>query len=201
MRVRVDSDDRDLAERLKIIESMMAEARRETKSWGWAFVVWGLAFYVAMAWAHWGSANIAWPVTVTVTAFVTGIVASKPSDTQPRTSIGRAIGSVWISVGISMLVLLLALGTHGLLETQIFMAFMAAMLGTANAASGMILKWKAQLGCTVIWWATSWTCVVGTEKQATQVLMAAIFLCQIVFGFYAIAVDYRRRDRSKVIHA
>ena len=27
--MRVDSDDRDLAERLKIIESMMAEARRE----------------------------------------------------------------------------------------------------------------------------------------------------------------------------
>ena len=26
------------------------------------------------------------------------------------------------------------------------------MLGTANAACGMLLKWKAQFGCAVVWW-------------------------------------------------
>ncbi len=46
--------EKDLAERVRLIESMMAEGRQKTESWGWTFVLWGVAYYVATAWATWG---------------------------------------------------------------------------------------------------------------------------------------------------
>jgi hypothetical protein len=193
-----EMDRQELKGRLALIENMIAEGRRGQEGWGWSFVLWGVAYYVAMAWATWGKSSLAWPVTMTATAVLTGIAASRKARQQPRTTIGRAIGSVWAAVGISMFVLLLALGSHGLLETQVFMGIVAAMLGTANAASGMILKWKVQLGCTLIWWATCWVCVQGSEKQATMMLLAAIFLCQIVFGIYGMIAESRE---SRARHA
>jgi hypothetical protein len=196
-----EMDSKDLAERVRLIQSMIAEARQGTESLGWTFVLWGVAYYVAIAWAAWGKSNVAWPVTLTAAAFVTGIVASRKARNQPRTAIGRAIGSVWAAVGISMFVLMLTLGLHGFLDTQLFMGIVAAMLATANAASGMILKWKVQLGCTLIWWVTCWVCDMGTAKQATITLLAAIFLCQIAFGTYAMVLESRRRRQSGAIHA
>ena len=43
--------DQELKDRLSLIESMIAEGRRTTESWGWTFVFWGVAYYVAIAWA------------------------------------------------------------------------------------------------------------------------------------------------------
>ena len=33
----------DLNDRLTLIETMIAEGRRSTESWGWTFVLWGVA--------------------------------------------------------------------------------------------------------------------------------------------------------------
>ena len=41
----------ELTERLELIESMIAEGRRSTTRWGWSIVLWGVAFYVAIAWS------------------------------------------------------------------------------------------------------------------------------------------------------
>lgn len=34
--------EQELKERLSLIESMVAEGRRNTESWGWTFVLWAL---------------------------------------------------------------------------------------------------------------------------------------------------------------
>jgi len=49
-----NTSDLELAERVKLIEDMLAAGRRKTESWGWTFVLWGVAYYVAIAWATWG---------------------------------------------------------------------------------------------------------------------------------------------------
>ena len=41
--------ERDLKDRLRLIESMIAEGRRTTENWGWTFVLWGVAYYIAIA--------------------------------------------------------------------------------------------------------------------------------------------------------
>lgn len=196
-----EMEARDLQDRLNLIESMIAEGRRTTERWGWTFVLWGVAYFVAIAWSFWGKSNLAWPVTMVGASVLTGVLATRQTRGRPETAIGRSISAVWIATGISMFVLLLALGIQGLLEQQVFMGIVSAMLGTANAASSMILKWRAQFVCTLIWWTTSVVCVVGTPAQSTLALIVAIFFCQILFGIYAMVCESRNRGHRGAAHA
>ncbi|HKF50183.1 MAG TPA: hypothetical protein VKB38_22670 [Terracidiphilus sp.] len=190
----------DLNERLALIEGMIAEGRRDTANWAWCFVLSGAAFYVAMAWAAWGGGGVlSWPVTMAAASAITVFLATRKKRNYPSTTFGRSVSSVWIAVGISMFVLLSALGWKGLLEQQIFMGIMSAMLGAANAASSLILKWKAQFACALVWWTTCAACVSGTGKLGTIALVAGIFLCQIVFGIYAMIREAGKH--REIVHA
>jgi hypothetical protein len=191
----------DLRERLDLIEGMIAEGRRSTESWGWTFVLWGVAYYVAIAWSAWSHSALAWPVTMIVSFALTASIAVRRTRRQPATTLGRAIASIWIAVGISMFVLLFALGLQGLLEERIFMGIVAAMLGSVNAASSLILKWKTQFACTLVWWVACAVCVMGTSHQSRITILVAIFLCQIVFGIYAMMLESRRHGQHGAVHA
>jgi len=74
-------------------------------------------------------------------------------------------------------------------------AIVAAMLGIANGASGLILKWKMQFACAVVWWLTSVAACFGSQAQLQAVFLVALFLCQIVFGIYAMILESRRNRR------
>jgi fatty acid desaturase len=125
----------DLNDRLSLIETMIAEGRRTTERWGWTFVLWGVAYYVAIAWSTWGGhSNLAWPVTMIAAALVTALPFSRRQN-QPETTIGRAIGAVWMAMGISLFTVLMSLAISGRYESHVFMAIIGAMLGTANATS------------------------------------------------------------------
>jgi hypothetical protein len=202
------NDEIDLKAQLNLIETMIAEGRRKTESWGWTFVLWGVAYYIAIAWSNWGQ-NIAvlgrgayaWPVTMIAAAIVTMVIGMSKGKGQPGTTIGRAIVSIWISVGISMLLIFPALSLAGRIDEHAFVALVAAMLGIANGASGMILKWKMQVASAVVWWTASVAACFGSEAQLTVVFLTALFLCQIVFGAYAMIIESRRNRRHVALHA
>jgi len=199
-----DAEELELNERLKLIENMIAEGRRVTGSWGWTFVFWGVAYYVAIAWTalfHW---PWAWLVTMAGAWGVCWIIIRRKHknmpERRPATTIGRAILSVWLAMGVSMGLLLPALGFSGRFNQNIFVAVVAAMLGVANGASGMIIRWKAQTWAAIVWWAATVAACFGTENQSTIVFLVAIFLCQIVFGGYAMSCESRLR-RLEANHA
>ena len=204
-----ETSTQDLKERLALIESMIAEGRRSTESWGWVFLLWGVAYYVAIAWATWGRGigvwgagnSPAWPVTMVVAFVTTWVIGIRKGKRQPSTSIGRAIVAIWMSIGVSMLLLFPALALAGRLEEHAFVAIIAAMLGAANGASGIILRWKAQVGCAIVWWATVAAACFGSSTRVGGIFLAAIFLCQIVFGIYAMIMESRRNARRGVVHA
>ena len=102
--------EQELKDRLSLIESMIAEGRRNVESWGWTFVLWGVVYYLAIAWSAWNHSVWAWPVTILVAVIVTVVVASSKGGNHPGTTLGRAIGSIWIAAGTSMFLLFLALG-------------------------------------------------------------------------------------------
>ena len=81
------SREQELKDRLNLIEAMIAEGRQTTASWGWAFVLWGIAYYVAIAWSIWGNANIAWPVTMIVAAVITGHLIGRRLRRQKRRAV------------------------------------------------------------------------------------------------------------------
>jgi hypothetical protein len=121
---------------------------------------------------------------------------------QPGTTIGRAIASIWSCVGVSMLLLFPSLSIAGRVDQHSFVAIVAAMLGVANGASGMILRWKMQIACAVIWWITAVAACFGSDLQLGVVFLTALFLCQIVFGIYAMICESRRRQlQNGVVNA
>jgi hypothetical protein len=194
--------EQELKDRLNLIESMIAEGRRNTESWGWTFVLWGVAYCLAIVWSAWSHNAWAWPVTVLVAVIVTVVIASLKAGNHPGTTLGRAIGSIWIALGISMFLLFLTLGLSGRLTDQhLFMAAISAMLGMANGASALILRWKAQFACAVVWWVAAVATCFGTDAQSLIVFLVAIFLCQIVFGIYGVIADAQERKRRGPIHA
>jgi hypothetical protein len=194
-------DGNDLKDRLRLIESMIYEGRRTTESWGWTFVLWGFAYYAAIAWSTWGHSAVAWPVTMIGTAVVTMIVGTRKGKGHPDTTIGRAIASIWLCVGVSMLLLFPALGIARRLDEHAFVAIVAAMLGVANGASGTILRWKMQFACAIVWWLTSVSACFGSDAQLEAVFLSALFLCQIVFGIYAMILESRRNRMQGTVHA
>jgi hypothetical protein len=194
-------DARELNDRLSLIESMIAEGRRKTESWGWTFVLWGVAYLGATAWATWGGSNLAWPVTMIAAAIVTVVAIVRMKRGQPETTLGRAIGAIWSAMGISLFILLISLAMSGRYEGHLFVAIIGAMLGMANAASSFILKWKMQFACAVVWLASAVAACFGTETQAGIAFLAATFFCQIVFGIYAMICESRRRRQQGVVHA
>jgi hypothetical protein len=199
--VSAETGNLELTERLKLIESMIAEGRRSTRRWGWTFVLWGVAFYVATVWATWGRTAWAWPVTMTATAVLSSVVGSRMSRGQPKTTLGRAIGAPWIAMGTALMVVLVCLGVAGRYDEHVFVAIAGAMLATAHATSAMILKWKAQFWCAGVWLAAAVAACFGTDMVVGIAFLSATFLGQILFGIYAMALEARRHRKNGVVHA
>ncbi len=199
-----NAEEMELKDRLSLIETMIAEGRRTTISWGWTFVFWGVAYYVAIAWTAYNQWPWAWLVTM-MSAWVlcSAIIWSKKKSQpqrRPGTTMGRAISSIWFAMGVSMVLLFPALGFSGHFNWRIFTAIVASMLGLANGASGMLLRWKAQTATAVVWWVASVVACFGSDNQCNLVFVLAIFFCQIVFGVYGMILESRER-RQEASHA
>lgn len=194
--------NQDLNDRLLLIENMIAEGRRTTERWSWTFVLWGAAYFVAIAWSVWGHNNWAWPVTMSAAVLATVLLMARRSNRHPDTTLGRAVGSIWIAMGISMFLLFLALGVTGrLADVHTFVTVASGFLGMANSASSMLLRWKMQFACAVTWWAASIVGCFGSANQALVVFLVAIFLCQIVFGAYGMMREARAGKARGTAHA
>ena len=198
------NEEQELKDRLSLIESMIAEGRRTTGTWAWSWVFWGLAYYVAIAWTAWTHWSWAWLVTMAAAWLLSWAIIARRQKNQPErkpwTTIGRAIFSIWITMGISLSLLLPALGFTGRFNQHVFVAVVAAMMAVANGASGLIIRWKAQIATAVVWWVATVAACFGSDDQCTIVFLAAIFFCQIVFGVYAMTCEARMR-RQGAAHA
>ncbi len=193
-------ENHELQERLRLIETMIAEGRRVSGNWGWSFVLWGVAYYVAFAWSALDRSAFAWPVTMIAAGVVTGIASSRRVRNHPRTVMGRAIGSIWMTMGIALFVLMFSLGYSGRIDNHVSLAIAGSMLAVANGASGLILRWKMQLACALVWLAAAEVACFGTEMQGLVAFLAATFFGLIVFGIYAMIRESRRRQGG-VVHA
>jgi hypothetical protein len=100
-----------------------------------------------------------------------------------------------------MVLLFLALGFSGRLTDQhLFLAVISAMLGVANGASALILRWNVQFACAVGWWVAAVLTCFGTDTQSLIVFLVAVFLCQIVFGIYGMIGGGLKRKQRGAIH-
>ena len=191
-----ETEELELKDRLSLIESMIAEGRRTTESWGWTFLLWGVAYYVAIAWSAISESPLAWPVTMIATCVLMMVLITRKVRSRPMTTSVRAMRAIWIAMGISMFTLLCSLGASGRYNLHVFVAIIGAMLGTANATSSMILKWRMQFGCAVVWWAASVVSCFTSDTGTSIAFLVAIFFCQIVFGAYGMMCEARGRKQD-----
>ena len=195
--MNTNPEELELKDRLNLIETMIAEGRRTTESWGWTFVLWGVAYYIAIAWATWGHSTLAWPVTMIAAGVLTGILSSRNAGKRPETTVGRAMMAIWLAMGISTFAVMMSLGMSGRLDLHNSVAIIGAMLGAANATSSIIVKWKMQFACAVVWWASAVVGCFTSDSVTSIVFLAAIFFCQIVFGIYGMIAESRKQKAAR----
>lgn len=198
--MKVNSEEQELKDRLSLIETMITEGQRTTKNWGWTFILWGFAYYVAMGWAASGHPALAWPVTMAVAGVVTGVLASRREQRTPSTTLGRAMAAIWISLGISIFLLMMSLAWSRHVDPHASVAIVCAMLGMANSTSSILLRWKVQFACALVWWASAVAACFVSDSVCTVVFITAIFLCQIVFGIYGM-LAVSRQHKQGAAHA
>ena len=154
-------ETQELKDRLALIEQMMKAGRRSTEEWGWTFVLWGVAYFVAIGWSALG-ATYAWPITMVATCVLMGVVLGRRRR-KPRSTTNRSLVGVWIALGVTMMTLMPALAISGRsADPHASIAVVCALLGMANGASGIVLKWRAADGSACVRW-------VGLTRRALAV--------------------------------
>jgi hypothetical protein len=198
----------ELRERVALIESMMREGRRSTESWGWNFLLWGVAYLVAIAWSsfvpHGGGPLLAWPVTMIFAVLLTIAIARRRTRNRPRTEKSRALQAVWSAMGFGIFVFAFPVAFSGHWQAQSFMAAIEVMLGIAHVASGMFLRWTMQTVVGVLWWAAAVASCFVDGNGVAYLFLAATLVCNIGFGIYLMIRESRdgaRGGAAEVQHA
>lgn len=191
----------EIRERLALIESMMREGRRSTESWGWSFLLWGIAYLVAVAWSSFlpqlGGPLMAWPVTMVVAALLTIVIARRRTGNKPRTERNRALHAVWTAMGCGIFVFAFPVAYSGHFQAQSFMAAIEAMLGIAQVASGLFLRWRMQTVVGVLWWAAAIASCLVSANGVAYVFLAATLVCNIGFGIYLMLRESREKSKGR----
>ena len=184
----------ELLARLELIERMMVEGRETTANHGWAFVLWGVAYLVAIGWtAMSGNGNVAWPVTMAAAGILSVVIGSSRGRYHPRTHTANTIGAIWTAVSVSMFLYLFSVGLSGHFELHAFVGAVEALLGAANGASAIILRWRAQFLVALFWWASAVaTCFVAVAL-VIPIEIVAILIGQLGFGLYLMVRQHRDR--------
>jgi hypothetical protein len=191
----------DLLSRIELIESMVQQGRRRTEYWGWSFVLWGMAYLVAIGWSHTSvKPQIAWPVTMVAAWILTMAVASRKKRGIPNTLVSRAVGAIWIAVGAAIFIFCFAAGSSGHAEMHIFWAGIEVLLGVANCASSLILRWRAQFVVALVWWISAVAICFVSVQAIMPIVIADTLICLIGFGLYLMHREYRDRQQRE-LHA
>jgi hypothetical protein len=202
--------EQELKDRLNLIESMIAEGRQTTQRWGWIFVFWGVVYYICIALSIWfktHSSSLQPWISGVVQLLIFSIAAwriqrfyqKRSKDILwPISTLDRTLLSIWGSAGISMAVLIVSLGYGGRSNPNLVIAVIGTLLGSAAAASSVILKWKVQFACALIWWALAVISCVGTMRQSFIAFLVANFFCQVAFGVYLMISEAHQRTQVAV---
>jgi hypothetical protein len=193
--------ERELTERIALIESMMRAGRKSTEYWGWNFLLWGIAYLVAVGWSSFlpntGGRWLAWPVTMIFAVLLTIGIARRRMHNQPRTEKSRGIQAIWTAMGCGIFVFAFPLAFSGHLEAHSLMAGIEVMLGIAHVASGSFLRWPTQIVVGALWWVAAIASCFVDGNGIAYVFLAATLVCNIWFGIYLMIRESRDKARAR----
>jgi hypothetical protein len=194
-------NEREIGERIALIESMMQSGRKSTEYWGWNFLLWGIAYVVAVAWSnlfpHAGGSGVAWLVTMIFASLLTVMIARRRGRHQPHTDRGRSLMAIWTSVGCGIFVFAVPVAATHHLESHAFIAAIEVLLGVAHVASGITLRWPTQVAVGGVWWVGAIASCFVSEGGTAVIFLTATFICNIGFGIYLMIRESRDKARAQ----
>jgi hypothetical protein len=194
-------DEREIGERIALIESMMRAGRKNTEYWGWNFLLWGIAYLVAMAWSsflpHAGGSGLAWLVTMIFASLLTVMIARRRGRQQPQTDKSRSLTAIWTAVGCGIFVFAVPVAASGHMEGHAFIAAIEVLLGVAHIASGSTLRWPTQVAVGLVWWAAAIASCFVSERGTAVIFLTATLICNIGFGIYLMIRESRDKARAR----
>ena len=194
-------NEREIGERIALIESMMRSGRRSTEYWGWNFLLWGIAYVVAVAWSnllpHAGGSGVAWLVTMIFASLLTVMIARRRGRHQPHTDRDRSLMAIWTSVGCGIFVFAVPVAATHHLESHAFIAAIEVLLGVAHVASGITLRWPTQVAVGGVWWVAAIASCFVSEGGTAVIFLTATLICNIGFGIYLMIRESRDKARAQ----
>lgn len=191
--------EQEIVERIALIESMMRAGRKSTEYWGWNFLLWGIAYLVAVAWSSFlpraGGSGLAWLVTMIFASLLTVTIARRRGRQQPQTDKSRSLTAIWTAVGCGIFVFAIPVATTGRMEAHAFIAAIEVLLGVAHIASGSTLRWPTQVAVGLVWWAAAIASCFVSERGTAVLFLIATLICNIGFGIYLMILE--RRDKAR----
>ena len=172
---------------LELIEQMILEGRRTTERWGWTFVLWGVGHTVALLWSELGGAPWAWGVCMSACGLVMGgaSVLRRKRSPDKRPAQSRALGAIWEAFSWSLGVAIAAAvigGARGYFENGVFYGQFFALMGAANYASAVILRWPLQRALGVAWWLAALAALLAPPACVPWIFLGMAALGEIGFG-------------------
>ena len=188
-------DRTEILNRLKLIEEMMAEGRRTTERWGWSFLMWGFGPLIARWWeSRWPYAALAWPVTMGLCVVVNGaVLRAHERRGTAETFAARAMGAVWTSAGITVLLVAFGAALSGTSRSRTLYVALFALAAAGHSASSIILRWLPQFLAAMVWWCAGMAAFVLPDSRLPSIAAVALLLGNVAFGAW---LSYRERSRQ-----
>jgi hypothetical protein len=188
-----EPDQSEIFDRLRLIEHMMAEGRRTTQRWGWMFLLWGIGPLLAIGWEYaWPDTVLAWPAVTLACILVNGaVMRERRRHGEARTPAMNAVGAVWASAGVAVLVLALAAAWSRALDLRGLCIMFFALAAVAHTASALMLRWPAQFLAALVWWAAALAAFILPAPQLRLLAAAALLAGNVAFGVWLTCREWK----------
>jgi hypothetical protein len=198
-----ETNEISMQERLQLIESMIQEGRKSTDYWGWMFLLWGVAYFIAIGWTYYlPHPQYGWPLVMTATALAGALIGrgKRRRCPKPENAQSRALGGIWCATAAAIFLFAFSGALSGHSEPHTFLAGIEILIGVANAASAFTLRWRLQFLMALVWWGCGVaSCFVAVE-HLISVLILATLIGNIGFGLHLMRRETVDRARQ-VSHA
>ena len=186
----------ELLQRVALMETMIAEGRRNTGRFGWIFVLWGLVCLsgigvgYSLPRSYW-----AWPIIIAsgfVIQFV-GVAMHRRSGNWPSENLkSRSVAAVWRMMGVAIILYAVPAGVTHTIHQIAYIAAIFMFLGMAHATSAVILRWGVQGMVAGLWWAGGVATYFVPRDYVITIYMVEMVCCMVLFGVYAMMLERRR---------
>ncbi len=183
---------------LELIEQMILEGRRTTERWGWSFVVWGVGHSAALLWSELAGAPWAWGVCMSTCGLVMAVASAvRRKNREKRPAQSRALGAIWEAFAWSLGVAIVAAvvgGSRGYFENGVFYAQFFGLMGAANYASAVILRWPLQRILGIAWWGAALAALLAPPERVPWIFLGMAVVGEIGFGAWLMVRERREED-------